>query len=135
MLIYFLIVLFICLLVVIAVLFLRFASGCNNLFFLKLGHNNHGLIFNVVTLGLLRDVETVGLLWVVETVGLLRAVETLGLLWVVETMGLLRAVSSMGLIRAYDQLPKHGPITYRFMAVNGLELESSVHGPTIMSRR
>ena len=51
-------------------------------YFLKLGHNNHGLIFTVVTLGLLRAVETVGLL---------RAVET---------MGLLRAVSSMGLIRA-----------------------------------
>ena len=51
-------------------------------YFLKLGHNNHGLIFTVVTLGLLRAVETVGLLWAVET------------------MGLLRAVSSMGLIRA-----------------------------------
>ena len=51
-------------------------------YFLKLGHNNHGLIFTVVTLGLLRAVETVGLLWAVET------------------MGLLQAVSSMGLIRA-----------------------------------
>ena len=30
-------------------------------YFLKLGHNNHGLIFNVVTLDL-RAVETVGLL-------------------------------------------------------------------------
>ena len=59
-------------------------------YFLKLGHNNHGLIFTVVTLDL-RAVETVGLLWAVEIVGLLRAVET---------MGLLRAVSSMGLIRA-----------------------------------
>ena len=51
-------------------------------YFLKLGHNNHGLIFTVVTLGLLR------------------AVETMGLLRVVDTMGLLGAVSSMGLIRA-----------------------------------
>ena len=51
-------------------------------YFLKLGHNNNGLIFTIVTLGLLRAVETVGLL---------RAVET---------MGLLRDVSSMGLIRA-----------------------------------
>ena len=51
-------------------------------YFLKLGHNNHGLIFTVVTLGLLRAVKTVGLLQVIET------------------MGLLRAVSSMGLIRA-----------------------------------
>ena len=51
-------------------------------YFLKLGHNNHGLIFTVVTLDLLR------------------AVETMGLLPAVETMGLLRAVSSMGLIRA-----------------------------------
>ena len=90
MLIYFLVVLFICLLVVIAVLFLRFASGAIT-YFLKLGHNNHGLIFTVVTLGLLLAVETVGLLRAVETMGLLRAVET---------MGLLRAVSSMGLIRA-----------------------------------
>ena len=40
-------------------------------YFLKLGHNNHGLIFTVVTLGLLRAIETVGLLWAVETVGLL----------------------------------------------------------------
>ena len=51
-------------------------------YFLKLGHNNHGLIFTVVTLGLLL------------------AVETMGLLRAVETMGLLRSVSSMGLIRA-----------------------------------
>ena len=88
--IYFLVILFICLFVVIVVLFPRLASVCNNLF-LKLGHNNHGLIFTVVTLGLLRAVETVGLLRAVETVGLLRAVET---------MGLLRALSSMGLIQA-----------------------------------
>ena len=40
-------------------------------YFLKLGHNNHGLIFIVVTLGLLRAVKTVGLLRAVETVGLL----------------------------------------------------------------
>ena len=91
MLIYFLVVLFICLLLVIAVLFPQFASGCNNLI-LKLGHNNHWLIFTVVTLGLLRAVETVGLLWAVETMGLLRAVETMGLLRAVETMGLIRAV-------------------------------------------
>ena len=87
-------------------------------YFLKLGHNNHGLIYIVVTLGLLRAVETVGLLRAVETVGLLRAVETMGLLRavetmgllrVVETMGLLRAISSMGLIRPYDRLAKHGP--------------------------
>jgi len=73
-------------------------------YFLKLGHNNHGLIFTVVTLGLLRAIETVGH---------------------------LRAVETMGLIREYDRLAKHGPITDRIMAVNGLELESSVHGPTI----
>ena len=52
-------------------------------YFLKLGHNNHGLIFTVVTLGLLRAIETVGLL---------RAVETMGLLWAVSSMGLIRAV-------------------------------------------
>ena len=94
-------------------------------YFLKLGHNNHGLIFTVVTLGLL---------WAIETVGLLRAVETVGLLWAVETMGLLRVISSMS-HGAYDRLAKHGPITGRIMAVNGLELESSVHGPTIMGHR
>ena len=80
MLIHFLVVLFICFLVVSAVLFLRFASGCNNLFFLKLGHNNHGLIFTVVTLGLLRAVEIAGLLRAVETMGLLRAVLSMGLI-------------------------------------------------------
>ena len=91
-------------------------------YFLKLGHNNHGLIFTVVTLGLILAEEKVGLLRAVETMGLLRAIETMGLLW---------AVSSMGLIRPYDRLTKHGPITGRIMTVNGLELESSVHGPTI----
>ena len=69
-------------------------------YFLKLGHNNHGLIFTVVTLGLLLAVETVGLLQAIETMGLLRAIETMGLLRVVETMGLLRVVLSMGLIWA-----------------------------------
>ena len=51
-------------------------------YFLKLGHNNHGLIFTVVTLDLRA----------VETMGLIRAVDTMGLLWVVSSMGLLRAV-------------------------------------------
>ena len=59
-------------------------------YFLKLGHNNHRLIFTVLTPGLLPAIETVGLLRAVETMGLLRAVGT---------MGLLRALSSMGLIR------------------------------------
>ena len=49
-------------------------------YFLKLGHNNHGLIFTIVTLGLLRAVEIVGLLRAIETVGLLRDVEAMGLL-------------------------------------------------------
>ena len=57
-------------------------------YFLKLGHNNHGLH---IYMGLLRAVETMGLL---------RAVETMGLLRGVDIMGLLRAVSSMGLLRA-----------------------------------
>ena len=73
-------------------------------YFLKLGHNNHALIFTVVTLGLLRAVETVGLLRAIETVGLLRAVETVGLLQAVETMGLLRAISLMGLIRVVSSM-------------------------------
>ena len=68
-------------------------------YFLKLGHNNHGLIFTVVTLDL-RAVETVGLLRAIETVGLLRAVDTMDVLRAVDKMGLLRVVSSMGLIRA-----------------------------------
>ena len=86
-------------------------------------------------MGLLRAIETVGLLRAVETVGLLRVVETMGLLRAVQTMGLLRGVSSMALYGRYDRLPKHGPITGRIMAVNGIELESSVHGPTIMGHR
>ena len=49
-------------------------------YFLKLGHNNHGLIFTLVTLGLLLAVETVGLLQAVEIVGLLRAVSSMGLI-------------------------------------------------------
>ena len=85
-----------------------------------------GYIFTVVNMGLLRAVETMGLLWGVETMGLIRAVGTMGLLW---------AVSSMGLLRAYDRLAKHGPITDHIMVVNGLELKSSVHGPTIKGRR
>ena len=49
-------------------------------YFLKLGYNNHGLIFTVVTLGLLRAIETVGLLRAVETMGFLRAVSSMGLI-------------------------------------------------------
>ena len=75
-----------------------------------------------------------GLLWAVDTMGLLRGVETMGLLRAVDTMGLLLVVSSMGLLRAYDRLAKHGPITDHIMAVNGLELKSSFHGPTITGR-
>ena len=86
-------------------------------------------------MGLLWAVETMGLLRVVETMGLLRGVETMGLIRAVDTMGLLWVVSLMGLLRAYDRLAKHGPITAHIMAVNGLELKSSVHGPTIMGRR
>ena len=76
-----------------------------------------------------------GLLRAVETMGLLRGVETMGLIRAVDTMGLLWAVSSMGLLRAYDRLAKHGPITDHTMVVNGLELKSTIHGPTIMGRR
>ena len=52
-------------------------------YFFKLGHNNHGLIFTVVTLGLLPAVETMGLLRAIETMGLLRAVSSMGLIRVV----------------------------------------------------
>ena len=86
-------------------------------------------------MGLLRIVETMGLLRAVETMGLLRGIEIMGLIRAVDTMGLLRAVSSMGLLRAYDRSAKHGPITDHIMAVNGLELKSFVHGPTITGRR
>ena len=75
-----------------------------------------------------------GYIFTIVTISLLWAVETMGLLHVVDKMGLLRDVSSMGLKRPYDRLAKHGPITDRIMAVNGLELESSVHGPTITGR-
>ena len=76
-----------------------------------------------------------GYILTVVTLGLLPAVETMGLLQSIETMGLLRAIPSMGLRRADDRLAKHGPKIDRIMAVNGLELESSVHGPTITGRR
>ena len=48
-------------------------------YFFKLGHNNHGLIFTILTLGLLRAVETMGLLSAIETIGLLWGVETMAL--------------------------------------------------------
>ena len=86
-------------------------------------------------MGLLRAVETMGLLRDVETMGLLRGVETMDLIRAIDTMGLLWAISSMGLLRASDRLAKHGTITAHIMAVNGLELKSSVHGPTITGRR
>ena len=78
-------------------------------YFLKLGHNNHGLIFTVVTLGLLRAVETVGLLWAIEIVGLLRAVETMGLLWVGEqiTVEQLTELSIVMRISRYDHVYRH----------------------------
>ena len=78
MLIYFLVVLFICLLVVSAVIFPGLLVAAIT-YFLKLGHNNHGLIFTVLTLGLLRAIETVGLLRAVETMGLLRVISSMGL--------------------------------------------------------
>ena len=86
-------------------------------------------------MGLLWAVETMGLLRAIETMGLLRGVETMGLIRAVSTMGLLWVVSSMCLLRAYDRLAKHGPIADHIMVVNGLELKSSVHGPTIMGCR
>ena len=58
-------------------------------YFLKLGHNNHGLhiycSYHFPPTGRRH---------------LLRVVETMGLIRVVDTMGLLRAVSLMGLLRA-----------------------------------
>ena len=86
-------------------------------YFLKLGHNNHGLIFTVATLGLLP------------------AVETMGLLRAVDTMGFYGSYHQWALYGPDDRSAKHGPITDRIMSVNGLELESSVHGPTITGRR
>ena len=113
-------------------------------YFFKLGHINNGLHIYCSKhgpptgrrkMGLLRAVETMGLLRAVETMGLLRGVDTMGLLRGVDTMGLLRAVSSWAFYGPYDRLAKHGPITDHILAVNGLELKSSVHGPTITGRR
>ena len=90
-------------------------------YFLKLGHNNHGIIFTVVTLGLLRAVEIVGLLRAVETVGLLRAVET---------MGLLRAVRSIGQTWANNR-PQYG----RKRARVGIVRSWADHnGPSLIGR-
>ena len=85
-------------------------------YFFKLGHNNHGPIFTVGTLGLLR------------------AVETMGLLRAVATMAFYESYHQWALYGPYDRLAKHGPKTDHIMAVKGLELESSVYGPTIMGR-
>ena len=91
MLIYFLIVLFSCLLVVTAVLFLRFLVATVT-YLWKLGQNNHGKTRTIVTMGLLRAVGSVGLLRAVGSMGLLRAVGSMGLLRVVGSMDFLRAV-------------------------------------------
>ena len=125
MLIYFLIVLFICFLVVSVVLFPRFASGRNNLFFKTRPQITMGYIFTVVTISLLRVVETMGLLWAVDTMGLLRAESSMG----------YGSYHQWAFYRPHDRLAKHGPITDHIMAVNGLELESSIHGPTITGHR
>ena len=79
MLIYFLIVLFICFLVVSAVLF-RGLLVAAIAYFLKLGHNNHGLHIYYSDTGPSTGIETMGLLRGVETMGLIRAVDTMGLL-------------------------------------------------------
>ena len=63
--------------------------------------------------------------------GLLRAVETVGLLRAIETTG--RIINGPYTGHMIDW-PNMGQ-TDRIMAVNGLELESSVHGLTIMRRR
>ena len=74
-------------------------------------------------------------IFTVVMLGFLRAVETMGLLRSVEKMGLLRPYHQWALDGLYDRLAKHGPKTDRIMAVNGLELESPVNGPTITGHR
>ena len=82
-------------------------------YFLKLGHNNHGLIFTVVTLGLLRAVEIVGLLWAVGSMGLIRVVVSMGLILAVGSMGLLRGVSSFRQSWAVLFVDHNGPLIGR----------------------
>ena len=73
-------------------------------YFLKLGHNNHGLHIYCSDTCLLRTVETMGLLRAIENTGLLRAMDTMGLLRVVSSMGLIRAVRSIGQTWANNRL-------------------------------
>ena len=73
-------------------------------YFFKPGHNNHGLIFTVVIVGLLRAVETVGLLRAILFMGLIRAVGS---------MGLLRGVSSFRQSWAVLFVDHNGPLIGR----------------------
>ena len=99
-------------------------------YFLKLGHNNHGLIFTVVTLGLLLAVEIVGLLRAVEKMGLLRAVETMGLLRAVSSMGLIQAVCSIGQTWANNR-PHYGR---KWARVGIVRSWADRNGPSLIGR-
>ena len=94
-------------------------------YFLKLGHNNHGLIFTVVTLGLLMAVNS----------GPSTGRRNNG-----PSTGRRNNGPSAGRIingphtESIIDWPNMGQ-TDRIMAINGLEFESSVYGLTITGHR
>ena len=104
-------------------------------YFLKLGHNNHGLIFTVVTL-----VPPTGRRNSGPSMGHRNCVPSTGRRNNGPSTGRRNNGPSTGRIingpytgRMIDW-PSMGQ-TDRIMAVNGLELESSVHGPTVTGHR
>ena len=82
-------------------------------YFLKLGHNNHGLIFTVVTTGRRNSGPSTGHRNNGPSTG-----------------RIINGPYTGHMIN----WPNMGQ-TDRILAVNGLELESSVHGPTITGHR
>ena len=85
-------------------------------YFLKLGYNNHGLHIYCSDPGPPTGHRNNG-----PSTGRTNNGTSTGHQW--------------ALYGSYDRLAKHGPITGRIMAINGLELESSVQGPTITGHR
>ena len=89
-------------------------------YFLKLGHNNHGLIFTVVTLGRRNSGPSTGR----RNSGPSTVNRNNG-----PSTGRIINGPYMGRIIDWLNMGQ----TDRIMAVNGLELESFIHGPTITS--
>ena len=105
-------------------------------YFLKLGHNNHGLHIYCSYHGPPTGRRNIG-----PSTGRRNNGPSMGRRNSGPSIGRRHNGHSTGSIingpiyGPYDRLAKHGPITDRIMAVKRLELESSIHGPTITDRR